>query len=116
MYLFQHQPIILSAPAGFDITEYWTAAMRAAGIDREQAQRLAERMRTTPTLLLGIASKNKKAIHEVELHTGPATLIENMSETGRVDNVLLIWGVADRVYHLAARSYRQAIVAANSIE
>jgi len=112
--LFQHPPITLSAPAGFEITLYWTSALRAAGVDREQAERLAERMKTTPTLLLGIASKNKKAIHEVELRTGSATLIEDLSDPGR--QVMLIWSVEDRVYHLSARSYRQAILAANSIE
>jgi hypothetical protein len=74
------------------------------------------RMRITPTLLLGITANNKKSIREVELRTGPATLIENSSEPGRVGSVLLIWSVADRVYHLSARSYGQAIIAANSIE
>jgi len=112
--LFQHPPIALSVPAGFDITLYWTSALRAAGVNREQAERLAERMRKTPTLLLGIASNNKKAIHEVELRTGSATFIEDLSDPGR--QVMLIWSVEDRVYHLSARSYRQAILAANSIE
>jgi hypothetical protein len=115
MSLLQHPPTTLSAPAGFDITLYWTAALRAGGVNRQQAQRLAERMRTSPTLLLGIVSKNKKAIREVKLHTGPATLIENIGETGRVGPVILIWSVADRVYHLDAKSEEQAIVAANSI-
>jgi hypothetical protein len=116
MVLMQHLPIKLSAPASFDITTYWMAALRAAGVNREQAQRLAERMRTAPTLLLGIAANNKKAIREVNLRTGPATLIESISETGEVAHVLLIWSVADRVYHLDAKSDEQAIVAANSIE
>ncbi len=116
MGLGQHPPITLSAPAGFDINLYWTSALRAAGVDREQAQRLAEKMRTTPTLLFNIASKHKKAIREVELPTGSATLIYNIDETGKGGQVMLIWSVADRVYDLTARSYRQAIMAANSIE
>jgi hypothetical protein len=116
MFLFQHPPTTLLAPTGFDITAYWTAALRAAGVNREQAQRLAERMRTAPTLLLGIGAKYRKAIREVNLRTGPATLIENINETGKVDRALLIWSVADRVYHLEAKSDEQAIMAANSIE
>src|SRR5262245_13616876 len=141
MGLFQHPPITLSAPAGFDITVYWMAAMRAAGIPREQAQRLAERMRANPALLLGIAPNNKKSIREVNLRSGLATLIETRGERrgggpyptdfwesirrffedifdlrkgGR--QVLLIWGVEDRVYYLTAMSAEQAITAANSIE
>jgi hypothetical protein len=139
MTLFQHPPITLSAPAGFDITVYWMAAMRAAGIPREQARALAERMRATPALLLGIAANHKNSIREVNLRSGPATLIETRGERrggpppadvwesirrffeGIFDerkggHVLLIWGVEDRVYHLAAKSAEQAITAANSIE
>jgi hypothetical protein len=141
MFLFQYPPITLSAPAGFDITVYWMAALRAAGIPREQAKRLAERMRATPALLLGIASNNKKSIRQVNLRSGPATLIETRGERrgGGPDptdfwepirrffedifnerkgggHVLLIWGVEDRVYHLSAKSAEQAITAANSIE
>jgi hypothetical protein len=116
MGLVQHLPITLSAPADFDITAYWTAALRAAGVNREQAQQFAERMRRAPTLLFGIVSKYKMVIREVNLRSGPATLIENISETGKVNHVLLIWSVADRVYHLNAKSEEQAIVVANSIE
>jgi hypothetical protein len=113
--LLQHPPITLSAPAGFDITAYWTAALRAAGVDRGQARQLAERMRTAPSLLLGIGANNKVAIREVNLRAGPATLIEHVGETGKVEHVMLIWSVADRVFHLNAKSDEQAIVAANSI-
>jgi len=141
MSLFQHTPIALSAPAGFDITVYWMAALRAAGIPREQARRLAERMRASPALLLGIAANNKKSIREVNLRSGPATLIETRGERSGGGppptdvwesiqrffedifderkgggHVELIWGVEDRVYHLAAKSAEQAIIAANSIE
>jgi hypothetical protein len=141
MSLSQHTPFALSAPAGFDITVYWMAALRAAGIPREQARELAERMRATPALLLGIASNNKKSIREVNLRSGPATLIETrgerrgggpyptdvwesirrffediFDERKGGGHVLLIWGVEDRVYHLAAKSAEQAITAANSIE
>jgi len=141
MTLGQHLPITLSAPAGFDITVYWMAAMRAAGIPREQAQRLAERMRANPALLLGIAPNNKKSIREVNLRSGLATLIETrgerrgggpyptdiwesirrffediFDEREGGGHVLLIWGVEDRVYGLVAMSAEEAITAANSIE
>ncbi len=140
MALSQHPPIALSAPTGFDITLYWMAALRAAGIPREQARALAERMRASPALLLGIAADNKKSIREVNLRSGPATLIETRGERRggapyptdfwgsirrffedifderRGGHVLLIWGVEDRVYHLTAKSAEQAIIAANSIE
>lgn len=112
----QHPSITLSAPGGFDIAEYWTAALRAAGVNRDQAQRLAERMRTAPTILLGIGTKSRVAIREVRLRTGPATLIEKIGETGNGRPVLLIWSVEDRVYHLVARNAGLAVVIANSIE
>ena len=113
--IMQHPPITFSAPAGFDFLAYWTAALRAAGVNRDQARQLAERITATPTLLLGIQAKNKVAMHEVTLRTGPATLIEHYGKWGSVGLVVLIWSDADRVYHLNARSEDQAISAANSI-
>ena len=115
MSLLQHTPITISAPDGFDIAMYWTGALRAAGVNREQARALAERMRTTPTILLGIASNNKKAIREVNLNAGPATLIETIDLPWRAGRAMLIWSVADRVYHLEAKDAEQAIATANSI-
>ena len=114
--LFQHPPLALSAPAGFDFTTYWTAALRAAGVNREQAQKLAGRLTTTPTLLLGIDRENRVAIREVNLHSGSATLIENIDKMGKVKHVTLIWSVADRVYHLSGASEELVMRAANSIE
>ena len=117
MTLIQRPPITISGPPGFDITVYWTGALRAAGVNGGQARALAERMRTTPTILLGIAPEYKKTIREVNLHAGPATLIETMDKpwTWKASHALLIWSVVDRVYHLNARSAEQAIAAANSI-
>jgi hypothetical protein len=112
--IMQHPPITFSAPAGFDFLAYWTAALRAAGVNRDRARQVADRIATTPTLLLGIA-KNGLEMREVKLHTGPATLIEHTGKSGRVESVILIWSDADRVYHLDARSEDQAISAANSI-
>ncbi|HEU4389716.1 MAG TPA: hypothetical protein VFV34_18065 [Blastocatellia bacterium] len=113
--LVQHRAIAFSAPPGFDFVEYWTAALRAAGVNREQARQLAERITTTPTLLLGIPARQRVAIREVNLRNGPATLIEHVGKTGRVELVILIWSDADRVYHLNASNEEQAIRTANSI-
>ena len=114
--MFQHPPIVFSAPPGFDFNAYWTAALRAAGVNREQARQLAERMTAVPTMPLDLVMENKGVIREVNLRTGPATLIEEIGETGRVEHVILIWSVTDRVYHLRAKSEEQAIAVANSIQ
>lgn len=116
IFLVQHQPVTLSAPPGFDFAQYWMAALRAAGVNREQAQRLAERMRTKPTMLIAFVAEHKVAIRDVSLRNGPATLIEEIGETGDVERVNLMWNVADRAYMLEAKSEEQAITVANSIE
>src|SRR4030095_13957495 len=51
--LVQHAPITLQAPPGFGFGLYGTAALRAAGIDAVQASKLAARMKTAPSMLLG---------------------------------------------------------------
>jgi hypothetical protein len=115
MALFQH-PLITLSPDGFDVILYWATALRAAGVDRWQAQRLADRMGTAPTLLLNVAMNKKKAIREIQLRAGTATLIEDLDGFWGGGQVTLIWSVSDRMYHLSARSRQQAITAANSIE
>jgi hypothetical protein len=117
MALVQHAPITLAAPAGFDFGSYWTAALRAAGVGREQALKLAARMKTSPSLLLGIGKEEKVAIREVNLRNGTASLIESIDETGRVRHVTLSWRTPDRVFLLAGvKSGQQAIKVANSVK
>jgi hypothetical protein len=91
-------------------------ALRAEGVGRWQAQRLADRMGTAPTLLLNVATDKKKAIREIQLRSGPATLIEDLDSFWERGYVTLIWSASDRMYHLNARSRQQAITVANSIE
>jgi len=112
--LLQHGPLTFSAPPDFDFAGYWMAALRAAGVSREQAAQLAERITRTPSLLLGIGADKEIAIREVKLRTGPAALIERVGKTGRM--VILIWNDEDRVYHLNADSEAKAIRVANSIQ
>lgn len=113
--LMQHRPVTLSAPPGFDFGMYWTLALRAAGVDREQAFNLAARMKTAPSMLLGISKDEKVAIREVRLHRGGATLIESLGAPGQV-KVTLIWSAQDRFYLLGgAKSAEDAIRVANSI-
>lgn len=115
--LMQHRPVTVAAPPGFDFGMYWTLALRAAGVDREQAFNLASRMRTAPSMLLGISKDEKVAIRKVRLHRGGATLIESLGPLGEVKVVTLIWSVPNRFYMLGgARSAEQAIKIANSIE
>jgi hypothetical protein len=111
--LVQHRPVTLSAPPGFDFAAYWTAALRAGGVDRERAQQLGERMATAPTLLFGIGARDGVAIREVTLRSGPGTLIEHMGQRGEVT---LMWSAADRAYTLMAKSDEQAILIANSVQ
>lgn len=109
--LMQGLPPTISTPAGFDLRAFSTAALRAVGMNRETARRFGERMVNTPFLLLGITTEDKVAIREVNLRTGPATLVDDLGKDGQSERVSLIWSVSDRVYLLSG-----AIKADSAIE
>jgi hypothetical protein len=115
--LIQGLPPVLSTPPGFDLGAFATAVLRAVGMNRETARRFGHRMITAPALLLGIGTEDEVAIREVGLDTGPATLIEDFGDNGRLERVTVLWSVPDRVYVLSgAFSADLATAVANSID
>ena len=74
-------------------------------------------VRARPTLLPGIAADDSVAIRDVKLHTGRATLIEDLGGNGQVERVSLLWSMPDRVYLLAGTiAADHAIAIADSVQ
>jgi len=86
-------------------------------MSRKAAQRYRQRIATAPAMLLGIGAEDRSAIREVRLRTGPATLIEDIGDGGRIERVELFWSVPDRVYALSGNvTAGVATSIANSVE
>lgn len=117
VWLMQGQPPVLSTPPQFDLGRFATILFRAVGADRVTAARLGERMRNSPALLLGIGTEEQVEVRNVNLRTGPATLVEDFDDSGKRERVALLWNVPDRVYLLSAPiTPEMAVTIANAIE
>jgi len=115
--IMQGLPPVLSTPMGFDVGAFATAVLRAAGMNRDAAQRFGRRLVSQPALLLGIATQDAVSVREVNLRTGPATLIEDLGDNGQVERVAILWSVPDRVYLLSGTLRADlAMAVANAIE
>jgi hypothetical protein len=113
--LTQGPPPVVTTPAGFDLTAFTVANLRAAGLrNREAALKLGKLNTTALALLLGNNRTQKHVgVREVDLPWGPATLIEEFgngsaytnwlgqSAGPKVERVTLLWSVPDRVYVLS---------------
>jgi hypothetical protein len=109
----QSLPLTLSAPPGFDFPAFSAVILRVMGVEPAEAQRLAEQMGTTPAWIAPIDSSFDKfaSIEEVQLASGPATLVQES------DRLSMVWSVPDRVYLISGKLPRElAIAMANAVQ
>jgi hypothetical protein len=109
--LMQSRPPALSMPPGFDLPAFGAAVLRSIGLSRKDAGHFAARMATAPAMLLGIGSEDAVNIRDVALRSGPATLVEDLSDNGKIERVTLIWSAADRVFVLSGKMSADLAVA-----
>lgn len=112
--LAQGLPPLVAVPPGFDLAAFTVLNLRTALLGRENALRFAQRATTAPALLFGNGRQNIVGVREVNLHKGPATLIDERREPGfgahtnwfgysggpSVERITLLWSVPDRMYVL----------------
>jgi hypothetical protein len=120
MTLVQARPGVLSAPTEFDLAGFASAFFRAAGVTREMAAFLGQQAASAPALLLGVAADKPIAVRQIDLGTGPATLLEGLGENGQVQWVMVLWSAPDRVYILTVLggsvTLERAKTLANSVD
>ena len=117
--LAQSLPLTLTAPPGFDFPAFSALVLRVLGVGPAEAQRLAERMGTTPPWLAPLAQdlEEKATIEQIALSSGPATLLQESGTQGAAKSITLVWSVPDRVYVLRGTISRElAIAAANAVQ
>jgi len=111
--LAQSLPLTLTAPPGFDFPVFSAIILRVLGVAPDEAQRLATQMGTAPPWLLPLDRDFDKfaTIEEVQLASGPATLILEK------DRTTIFWSVPDRVYLLSGKLSRELTIAtANAVQ
>jgi hypothetical protein len=108
----QSLPLTLTAPPGFDFPAFSALILRVLGVAPDEAQRLATQMGSAPPWLAPIDRTFDRlaSIEEIQLNSGPATLVQE------TDRTTLVWSVPDRVYLISGKLPRElAIAAANAV-
>lgn len=117
MGLIQAMDPVIATPQGFDLARFATAILRAAGMDAGAGQKFGSQFVRSPALLFGISMEDKVNIREVRLRSGPATLIEDLDDNGKVEQTALLWGANGRVYILTGPAAADRMIAvADSIQ
>jgi hypothetical protein len=115
----QSLPLTLTAPPGFDFAAFSALVLRVLGVAPDEAKRLAEQMGTAPPWLAPIDRDLDKlaTIEEIQLISGPGTLVQEKANDGSIDRTTLVWSVPDRVYLLSGKLNRElAIATANAVQ
>lgn len=117
--LAQSLPLTLTAPPGFDFPVFSALVLRVLGVGPDEAQRLAQRVGTTPPWLAPLSRdlQASTTIEEITLQSGPATLMQEAGNDHKAKRVTVVWSVPDRVYALTGYLSRElAIAAANAVQ
>jgi hypothetical protein len=117
--LAQSLPLTLTAPPGFDFSTFSAIILRVLGVGPDEALRLAQRVGTAPPWLVPVTKDFdlRANIEEVQLNSGPGTLLQQTADDGTVKRTSLFWNVPDRVYLLTGTISRElTIAAANAVQ
>jgi len=115
----QSLPLTLTAPPGFDFAAFSALILRVVGVSPGDAQRLAQRVGTAPPWLAPISPFiwERATIEEVDLNSGPATMLLETGADAASNRITVVWSVPDRVYLLSGRLSRElAIATANAVQ
>jgi hypothetical protein len=113
----QSLPPTLTAPAGFDFPAFSALIFRVLGVGPEEAQRLAAQVGTAWLAPIDSNFDKLATIEEIQLTSGPGTLVQEKGNDGSIDRTTLFWSVPDRVYLISGRLNRElAIATANAVQ
>jgi hypothetical protein len=107
--LAQSAPPVFTLRPGIDLTSFAALAFQATGVSPETARRFAQYAVPPAALLVGEGAREEIGAHalvlmrEVSLRRAPAILIEEFENFGqgpRIERLILMWNVPDRVYVL----------------
>jgi hypothetical protein len=113
--ILQARPIELSVPTGFPLERFAEVAFRSIGVSVWEARALARKFVANPAWLLDIPPDEPVNIQEVSLRSGPALLMEDFDDRGKLARVTVIRSTSERILAVMANSRQLAIRVADSI-
>ena len=113
--ILQAKPIELSIPVGFPLERFAEAAFRSLGVSVWEARDLARKFVANPAWLLDIPPDEPVNLQEVDLRAGPALLIEDFDDHGKVERVTVIRSTSERILAVMAKTRQVALRVADSI-
>jgi hypothetical protein len=113
--VLQARPIELFVPAGFSLASFIEVAFRTVGLTAWEVQTLARKYAANPAWMLDIPADGVVDIQEVMLPTGPALLIQDFDDHGRVARATVIRSALDRIYAVSTTDREVSIRIANAL-
>ena len=116
--ILQTRPIELSVPTGFPLARLAEAAFRSLGVSQWESRALAQKFVAHPAWFLDIPADETVHIQELSLRNGPALMIEDFDDEGRVwiaQRVTVIRSTAERIYAVSANDRQLALKVAESL-
>lgn len=93
------------------------ALLRIVGLNHADARQFASQLAATPVWLFPIEPDEVVQMRQVNLRTGPGTLLQGFDEDGKIVRVTLLWSTPDRLYLISAGTSDEVVIAAaNSIQ
>jgi hypothetical protein len=113
--ILQARPIELSVPSGFPLERFAEVAFRSLGVSVWESRALARKFIANPAWFLDIPADEVVNIQEVSLRTGPALLIEDFDDKGRLERVTVLRSTSERIYCVTANTREAAIKFASAL-
>jgi hypothetical protein len=107
--ILQSKPLELSIPAGFPLLRFAETAFRSLGVSVWEARALAQKFVANPGWFLDIPADEVVNIQELSLSNGPALLIEDFGDDGKVQRETVIRNTAERIYAVMTNDRQLAI-------
>lgn len=113
--LLQAPPVEVSLPAGFALERFAEVAFRSLGVSLWEARALARKFVANPGWFLDIPPDEPVNIQELSLRNGPALLIEDFGDDGKLQRVTVIRNTSQRIYAAMSPSRQLSVRIAEAL-
>jgi len=105
----------LAIPAAFPLQHFAELAFRSLAVSAAEARTLAQSFAANPAWLFGIPADEMANVEQISLRSGPASLIEEFADDGKLERVTVFRSTNERVYCVLANSRQVALSIAESL-
>ena len=113
-FLVQAPLQTMSVRSGFPMDQFVEVLCRILGMNAAQARTIRQTFAATPMAFFPIPTRYDMDVHDVKLHAGTGTLLQNGSKQGEL---ALAWSDDERTYFLSGQlTEAEAVSTADSIQ